>query len=98
LAQETMKLSPNVSEALYHALARATQESLLSNQNEAARVSRILVLANPYHLEFFRLCVKALAAVQAEDLVAVYKTNRELFVGIGEVLPESWEEWLQLEL
>jgi tetratricopeptide (TPR) repeat protein len=98
LAQETMKLSPNVTEALYHALARAAQESLLSNPNEAARVSRILLAANPYNIESFRLCIQALAAVQAEDLMAVYKTNRQLFVGIGEVLPESWEEWLQLEL
>jgi tetratricopeptide (TPR) repeat protein len=97
LAQETMNLSPNVTEALYHALARATQESLLSNPNEAARVSRILLAANPYHLESFRLCIQALAAVQAEDLVAMYKTNRELFIGIAEVLPESWQEWLQLE-
>lgn len=94
---QTMKLSPNVTEALYHALARATQESMPSHPNEAARVSRILLAANPYNLESLRLCIQALSAVQAEDLAAVYKTNRELFVGIGEVLPETWEEWLQLE-
>jgi Tetratricopeptide repeat len=98
LAQETMKLSPNVTEALYHALFRATQESLLSHLNEAARASRILLAANPYNLEFFRLCIQALAAVQAEDLAAVYKTNRALFAGIGEVLPDSWEGFLLLEV
>jgi tetratricopeptide (TPR) repeat protein len=98
LAQESTKRSVNVSEALYHALARAIQESLLSNPNEAARVSRILLAANPYNIESFRLCIQALAAVQAEDLAVVYTANRQLFLEIGEVLPESWQECLQLEL
>jgi tetratricopeptide (TPR) repeat protein len=97
LAQETMKLSPNVSEALYHALLRATQALLLTNPIEAARVSRILLAANPYNIESFRLCIKALAAVQAHDLALVYKTNRKSFLSIGEVLPELWQEWLRFE-
>jgi hypothetical protein len=84
-----------VSGALHHALSGRVKDLLVTDPAEAARVGRMLVKAEPYELESWRLTLKAVQ--QSSTLQSVEKLYREgckRMAEVGEVLPESWETFL----
>jgi tetratricopeptide (TPR) repeat protein len=84
-----------VSGALYHALKGRVKDLLGTDPTEAARVGRILVNAEPYELESWRLTLKAVQ--QSSTVQSVEKLYRECskrMAEVGEVLPQSWEVFL----
>lgn len=84
-----------VSGALHHALSECVKDLLETDPVEAARVGRMLVKAEPYELESWQLTLKAVQ--QSSTLQSVEKLYREgckRMAEVGEVLPKSWETFL----
>ncbi len=84
-----------VSGAIHHALSERVKDLLETDPSEAARVGRMLVKAEPYELESWRLTLKAVQ--QSSTLQSVEKLYREgckRMAEVGEVLPKSWETFL----
>jgi tetratricopeptide (TPR) repeat protein len=81
--------------ALHHALSECIKDLLETDPSEAARVGRMLVNAEPYELESWRLILKAVR--QSSSPQGVEKLYRECckrMAEVGEVLPASWEVFL----
>jgi tetratricopeptide (TPR) repeat protein len=89
----------NVREALHHALetrARALLEADPVNPAEAARLGRILMLAEPYDVSALKITCRALRASQNhKGLSRLYADARARMLEVGEVLPEHWEDFLE---
>lgn len=89
--------SKNVRESLELALQNCIQKLLETNSKEAARVSRILLEMNPYDLEILRLCILAFKACENyKTLGRVYNEARTRFADLGEILPERWQDFLEI--
>jgi hypothetical protein len=85
-----------VPDALYSALRSKLETILTTDPREAARVSRILLEAEPYDLECLRLALRALrASDNHRSLTRLYDDARDRFQEIGETLPERWQDWLE---
>jgi tetratricopeptide (TPR) repeat protein len=91
----------NVRDALYHALetsARALLEGDPADPQEAARLGRLLVLAEPYDLGVLDLACRALRASQnRKGLSRLYEDARTRMLEVGEVLPERSEAFLEAQ-
>jgi tetratricopeptide (TPR) repeat protein len=85
-----------VSEALHSALRARIAALLTTDPKEAARVSRILLEAEPYDRACLELALRALrASDNHRSLARLYEDARERFLEIGETLPERWQDWLE---
>jgi tetratricopeptide (TPR) repeat protein len=91
--------SENVRESLELALQHCIQKLLETDAKEAARVSRFLLEMNLYNLEHLRLCVLAFKASENyKTLGRVYTDARERLADLGEILPERWQDFLELQI
>lgn len=84
-----------VPEALYRALGLRVRALLETDPREAARVSKILLEADPYDLGTLELTLRALrASDNHRSLSRVYDDAIERAREIGEHLPERWQDFL----
>jgi tetratricopeptide (TPR) repeat protein len=84
-----------VSESLYHALHRKGHGLLGENPEEAVRVGRILLEADPYDRSALVLSLTALEKLgRTAALEPLYRQASERFEDVGERLPERWEDFL----
>jgi tetratricopeptide (TPR) repeat protein len=84
-----------VSDALHHALSGRIEALLETDPAEAARIGRMLVNAEPYELESWRLILKAVRQSSTlQSVEKLYRECRKRLAEVGEVLPESWEVFL----
>jgi tetratricopeptide (TPR) repeat protein len=89
-------LDLTVRDALYQALRRATENLMQANPKEAARLTRILLNAEPYDLEVLRLCLNALRNDgNHRSLSRVYSAAHTRMLEVGEVLPTGWQAFLK---
>lgn len=82
----------SVGESLYHGLR---QQATLARPDEALRLARILLEADPYDHEALALALRALQ--QDNNLGAAerfYQQQRQRFSEVGERLPERWDDFL----
>jgi tetratricopeptide (TPR) repeat protein len=85
-----------VQDALYRALRSRIEILLTTDPREAARVSRILLEAEPYDRACLELALRALrASDNHRSLARLYDDAHERFQEIGEVLPERWQDLLE---
>jgi hypothetical protein len=61
---------------------------------EALRLGRILLEHDPFDLEAMRLTARALNACQPKQLEVFYRMQRKRWLELGEVLPETVQEFL----
>lgn len=89
----------NVREALHRALevrVGALLEGDMTDAQEAARLGRLLVLAEPYDLIALDLACRALQASQnRQGLSRLYAEARSRLLEVGETLPERSAEFLR---
>jgi tetratricopeptide (TPR) repeat protein len=84
-----------VSDALHHALSGRIEDLLETDPSEAARVGRLLVNAEPYELESWRLTLKAVRqSSTVQSVEKLYHEGCKRMAEVGEVLPASWEVFL----
>ncbi len=84
-----------VSDALHHALSKRIEELLETDPSEAARVGRMLVNAEPYELESWRLTLRAVQqSSTVQSVEKLYRESCKRMAEVGEVLPKSWETFL----
>jgi tetratricopeptide (TPR) repeat protein len=89
----------SVRESLNLALFNAAKSQLETHSKEAARASRILLQMNPYDLEILRLCVLAFKASENyKTLGRIYNEARTRFAELGEILPERWQDFLEIQI
>ncbi len=82
----------SVGESLYHGLR---QQATQARPDEALRLARILLEADPYDHEALALALRALQ--QDKNLGAAerfYQQQRQRFSEVGERLPERWDDFL----
>lgn len=95
LADLSLGRDESVREALYQVLRLKVAELLGSDPKEAARVSRILLGAEPYDSEALKLALRALRADKnPKALKRLYERARIRMLEVGERLPESWAEYV----
>lgn len=82
-----------VFEALYRALANQVRELIRTHPLEAARLGKILLEANPYHLEYLTLTLRA--SNHHKSLSRLYAQAKERMLEVGETLPATWQEFLE---
>jgi len=88
-----------VRETLHLALRGRAETLLEFDAAEAARVGRLLCEADPYDLESLRLTLRALrAGGNHKSLKSAYTRARTGLLEIGEVLPERWTEFLEMQI
>jgi tetratricopeptide (TPR) repeat protein len=88
-----------VRETLHLALRDRAEFLLETDPNEAARVGRLLCVADPYDLESLRLTLRALrATAKHKSLTRTYAKACENLLEIGEVLPERWADFLEMPI
>ena len=86
----------SVSEALHLTLRSRAEALLTSDPQEAARVTRLLLEADPYAPEVLALTMQALRACgNHRSLQRVYHEARLRMAELGETLPEHWGDFLQ---
>jgi hypothetical protein len=92
--QEAHELNAQVRESLYLALSRRAEELLESDAAEAARLTRLLIEAEPYALDYLRLKLSALRKSGSQRVETVYRAARERMREVGELLPGHWKDFL----
>ena len=99
---ESLNLERNnetVQETLYLALQTHGEKLLETDPTEAARVGRLLSHNDPYNLEALYLTIHALKATKNhKTLSRVYKQAQVHLLEIGEVLPERWQDFLEIPI
>jgi tetratricopeptide (TPR) repeat protein len=81
-----------IRDVLYDAL----KEVIKAVPLEAARLSQILLEANPLDLEVLKLCLGVRnSSGDQRGLSQWYAKNRERFFEVGEALPENWRDLLE---
>jgi AAA ATPase domain len=81
-----------IRDVLYDAL----KEVIKAVPLEAARLSQILLEANPLDLEVLKLCLGVRnSSGDQRGLSQWYAKNRERFLEVGETLPENWRDLLE---
>jgi tetratricopeptide (TPR) repeat protein len=84
-----------VSGALHQALSERVKALLETDPTEVARVGRMLVKAEPYELESWRLTLKAVQqSSTVQSVEKLYREGCKRMAEVGEVLPKSWEVFL----
>jgi tetratricopeptide (TPR) repeat protein len=92
LADETVR------ESLHLALRNRAENLLETDPGEVVRVGRLLCAADPYDLESLRLTLRALrASGNHKGLKSTYARARTDVLEIGEILPERWTEFLEMQ-
>ncbi len=87
--------SATVRDLLEQALFNRTSQLLGTDAVEAARVSRFLLVLNPYDVEGLRLSLSALRATRNyKTLERVYRNAKAALLEVGETLPEDWRDFL----
>ena len=88
--------SNTILEAIDLALRSGIDALILSDPEEAVRLGRILLEANPYDPEALRLTLMALrGAGNHRGLNRAYTQARVRLLEIGETLPERWADFLE---
>lgn len=87
----------NVREALHHGLrTRATAILDGGDPDEAVRLGRILLRAEPYDLDALRLACRALrVSGNHKGLSRLYAEAHARMLEVGEMLPERWVDFLE---
>lgn len=81
---------------LHAALFDAASNVLDHDAVETARLTEILRSQDPYNHDYLRLHLEALRASRHQRaLISEYSRARSELADVGEVLPESWEAYLQ---
>jgi hypothetical protein len=84
-----------VSDALHHTLSERMKSLLETDPVEAARVGRLLLSAEPYELESWRLTLKAVQqSSNPQSVEKLYREGCKRMAEVGEVLPKCWEMFL----
>jgi hypothetical protein len=87
----------SVRDSLYLALFEKAKAWLETDSQEAARVARFLLIADPYNASYIALNVRALRARDNyRTLKQIYREANERFAEMGEPLPENWLDFLEL--
>jgi tetratricopeptide (TPR) repeat protein len=88
----------NVREALHQALEARARMFLETDPQEAARLGRILLSAEPYDLGALEITCRALkASKNNRGALRLYTDSRVRLLEVGETLPEHWEEFLEAQ-
>lgn len=88
----------NVQEALHAALLSRAEQLLPEQPAEAVRLGKLLLEADPYHLDVLRLTLRAMrAGGNHRSLARLYGQGRERLLEVGERLPAAWTEFLGLD-
>ncbi len=91
--------SQSVRDLLEQALYNRMVQLLETDVREASRVSRFLLVMNPYDLEILRISLYALrAARNYKTLERVYENAKTYLLEVGETLPENWSDFLTKSL
>ena len=87
-----------VSEALYLLLLEQAERLLGTDSQEAARVARLLLGADPYNMQYLAVSLRALRSCDNyRTLGRVYEEAKVRFTELGERLPETWTVFLELQ-
>jgi tetratricopeptide (TPR) repeat protein len=87
-----------VRETLHLALRDRAEILLKTDPSEVVRVGRLLCAADPYDLESLHLTLCALrASDNHKGLKSTYARARTDLLEIGEVLPERWADFLEIQ-
>lgn len=85
-----------VRDTLYTALKARMAELVTQRPTEAVRVGGLLLGAEPYDLGALTLTLRALRQTgDAKGLEQLYRRGREQLAEVGELLPESWQIFLE---
>ncbi|MER3482219.1 MAG: hypothetical protein C4332_02715 [Meiothermus sp.] len=89
----------SVSDSLYHALRKGTEALLDAEPEEALRLGRILLEANPYDSQALALGLKALRRSRDANAAGrFYAAYRLSYAEVGERLPERRKDFLEVTL
>jgi hypothetical protein len=92
---EGLDLESNVRDSLYTGLFEKAKPLVEHDAKEAARVSSILSQAEPYNREYLKLYLTALRFSKNHGkLTRHYQDARERLLEVGEILPETWQNFL----
>jgi tetratricopeptide (TPR) repeat protein len=87
--------SEEVRETLTQSCQNQAQRMLETEPKEAARVMRLLLESDPYNLETLKLTCQALRNDNNHrTLQRLYTDSRAKLLEVGEILPETWQEFL----
>lgn len=87
-----------VQESLYLSLFEQAERLLGTEPQEAARVARLLLEADPYNTQYLVVALKALRNCDNyRTLGRVYDEARVSFAELGERLPKTWTVFLELQ-
>jgi tetratricopeptide (TPR) repeat protein len=90
-----LSASDEVRETLSQSCQNQAIKILESNPKEAARVMRLLLESDPYNLEILKLTCQALRNDNNHrTLQRLYTESRAKLLEVGEVIPETWQEFL----
>jgi hypothetical protein len=88
-----------VAESLYLFLFDKAKVLLENDPKETARVAKFLLEYDPYNLPYLRLSLQALQrSNNYRSLGRVYEEAKTHFAEIGEELPQTWTEFLRLQI
>jgi tetratricopeptide (TPR) repeat protein len=91
----TIDTQETVKETLYLMLFERAKTLQQSDPKEAARVAKILLMAEPYDQDYLRLCLQALKkSSHHKSLTELYTEATERFLEVGETLPQQWQDFL----
>lgn len=90
-----LSASDEVRETLSQSCQNQAQKILETEPKEAARVLRLLLESDPYNLEILKLTCRALRFDNNHrTLQRLFTESRARLLEVGEVLPETWQEFL----
>ncbi len=90
-----LELESPVRESLYLALERHADALLESDPQEAARLGKLLLEAEPYSLDGLKSYLGALRRLgNHRSLERHYQRARERMLEVGETLPSHWQDFL----
>jgi hypothetical protein len=90
-----LSASDEVRETLTQSCQNEAIKILESNPKEAARVLRLLLESDPYNLETLKRTCQALRLDNNHrTLQRLYSESRAKLLEVGEVIPETWQEFL----
>ncbi len=93
---EGLSTTEEVRDILTQTAHNQTQKILETNPKEVARVMRLLLESDPFDLTTLKLVCQALRLDNNHrTLQRVYQESRAKLLEVGEVLPETWQDFLQ---
>lgn len=92
---DTALLDAAVSDSLHLALEKNIRQLIKNNPQEAARLARILLLADPYNQSYLALCLQAFKLSGNHKTAGrIYNQAKEQMQEVGAFLPDKWLEFL----